>query len=49
MCMNVLPAYKYWHHMGAIWESEEGIGGPEVGVTDGCEPECGYWASLQEQ
>lgn len=35
MCMNVLPACMYVHHMDARcpWKSEEGIGSPGTGVT----------------
>ena len=40
MLMNVLPACVPVSHVCAwcLWRSEEGIGSPETGVTDDCEP-----------
>lgn len=37
----------YVHHM-CVWfqqRSEEGIGSPGTGATDGCEPPCECWDS----
>lgn len=45
MSMNVLPACIHIYHVCALCprRSEEGIGGPEIGVTDSCEPPGGSW------
>ena len=39
VCMNVLPACMYMHHMCAWYPgmTEEGIGSPRAGVIDGYE------------
>jgi hypothetical protein len=53
--MDVLPACMSVHHLHACYlqRPEEDIGFPGLGVTDGCEPPCGYWepnlGSLEEQ
>lgn len=40
--VNVLPACicMYHFHAWCSWRSEEDMGSPGTGVTDGCEPSC---------
>lgn len=45
MCLGVSPACMFAHRVYAQcqWRLEEGVGSPGNGVTDSCEPPCGYW------
>lgn len=54
MCDVLLPCmYMCQTHAWCLWKSEEGIGSPETGVTDGWEAPCGCWemntGTLKEQ
>ncbi|KAL6083041.1 hypothetical protein STEG23_011297 [Scotinomys teguina] len=45
MCMNVLSANMYVHHVH-VWylrKSEESFRHPGTRVIDSCEPPCGFW------
>lgn len=43
MCISVLPSCVHVCHVYAWWpwRSKEGIGSPEIGLKDGCQPTCG--------
>lgn len=43
--MCVFSACMLVHHVHSccLWKSEEGIGSPATGVTDGCDPPSGFW------
>jgi hypothetical protein len=47
MCTDVLPAHvtMYHVHSECQWGWEEGVGSPDTGATDGCEPTHGCWES----
>jgi hypothetical protein len=55
MLMGILLACMFVCHICAwcLKRLEEGIKSPGTGVTDDCEPSCGYWESnlgpLEEQ
>jgi hypothetical protein len=45
MCGDILPACMSLYYI-CDWypqRPEEGVRSPGIGVTDGCEPPCGYW------
>lgn len=38
----------YHIHVWHLWRSEEGIGVPEIGFTDGWGAPCGFWEQSQD-
>lgn len=55
LCVWLLPAYTYVHHMHTYCPQKfkEGAESPGTGVISGCEPPCGCWelnpSTLQAQ
>lgn len=55
MCVDVLPMCGSVHHISAVAHrvQKQGVGSPEITVTNGCELPRGYWdgnpSPLEEQ